>query len=104
MKYANLTAERIVQLRGRAGGTAEGTAHAVAGRSSLDGYRLARADGNAHIGALSTTLTNVGRHARYASEQANELKDADAADLASTHSSGSSRRASNQTIEHSCFI
>ena len=31
-KYASLIAERIVQL----GGTAEGTAHAVAGRSSLD--------------------------------------------------------------------
>src|SRR6059036_1905126 len=38
----NLIAERIVQL----GGVAEGTAHAVAGRSSLDGYRLSSADGN----------------------------------------------------------
>ena len=33
---ANLIAGRIVQL----GGTAEGTVQAVAGRSSLDGYRL----------------------------------------------------------------
>jgi starvation-inducible DNA-binding protein len=74
---ANLIAERIVQL----GGKAEGTAQAVAGRSSLDGYRLASADGNSHIDALSTTLTDFGRHTRYASAQARELKDADTADI-----------------------
>src|ERR1700694_6183663 len=34
-EYTNLIAEHIVQL----GGTAEGTAHAVVGRSLLDGYR-----------------------------------------------------------------
>ena len=50
-EYANLIAERIVQL----GGTAEGTAHAVAGRSALDGYSLATAGGNGHIDALATT-------------------------------------------------
>jgi starvation-inducible DNA-binding protein len=71
-EYANLIAERIVQL----GGKAEGTAHAVAGRSSLEGYRLSSADGNGHIDVLSTTLTDFGRHARYASAQASELKDA----------------------------
>jgi len=64
-EYANLIAERIVQL----GGKAEGTAHAVAGRSSLDGYLLGSAGGNSHIGALATTLTDFGRHARYTSEQ-----------------------------------
>jgi starvation-inducible DNA-binding protein len=74
---ANLIAERIVQL----GGKAEGTAHAVVGRSSLDGSRLATTDGNSHIDALSTTLTDFGRHTRYASVQASELKDADTADL-----------------------
>jgi starvation-inducible DNA-binding protein len=74
---ANLIAERIVQL----GGMAEGTAHAVANRTSLDGYRLATADGNGHIDALSTTLTDFGRHVRYASTQATELKDADTADI-----------------------
>src|SRR5437868_7970687 len=41
-EYANLIAEHIVQL----GGMAEGTAHAVVDRSSLDGYLLATADGN----------------------------------------------------------
>ena len=76
-EYANLIAERIVQL----GGKAEGTAYAVAERSSLDGYQLGSADGNSHIGALSTTLTDFGRHARYTSEQATELGDADTADI-----------------------
>lgn len=76
-EYANLIAEHIVQL----GGVAEGSAHAVAGRSSLDGYLLASVDGNSHINALSTTLIDFGRHARYASEQATELKDADTAHI-----------------------
>src|ERR1700730_17025097 len=74
-EYANQIAGRIVQL----GGKAEGTAQAVAGRSALDGYRLSRADGSGHIGALSTTLTDFGRHVRYASAQASDLQDSDTA-------------------------
>ena len=74
-EYADLIAGRIVQL----GGKAEGTAHSVADRSALDGHGLANADGSGHIGALSTTLTEFGRHTRYASVQATELKDADTA-------------------------
>src|SRR5881227_620422 len=74
-EYANLIAERIVQL----GGKAEGTVQAVAGRSSLDRYWISTAEGNGHIDALSTTLTDFSRHARYASEQASELKDVDTA-------------------------
>lgn len=74
---ANLIAGRIVQL----GGMAEGTLHAVAMRSSLDGYLLATADGNGHIMALSTTLIAFGEVARYACEQATELKDIDTADI-----------------------
>ena len=73
--YADLIGERIVQLDGMA----EGTAHAIASRSSLDRYLLATADGNGHIDALSKTLSDFGRHIRYASEQATELKDADTA-------------------------
>ncbi len=76
-EYANLIAERIVQL----GGKAEGTAHAVDVRSSLDGYLLANADGHSHIDVLSTTLTDFGRHTRYASAQATEMQDADTADI-----------------------
>jgi starvation-inducible DNA-binding protein len=74
---ANLMAARIVQF----GGMAEGTAQAVARRTALDAYRLATADGNGHIDALATTLTDFGRHVRYASAQASELKDADTAAL-----------------------
>ena len=74
-EYANQIAERIVQL----GGTAEGTAHAVAGRSSLDGYRLATAVSNGYIDALALTLTDFGRHVCYASSQTTELMDADTA-------------------------
>jgi starvation-inducible DNA-binding protein len=76
-EYANLIAEHIVQL----GGMAEGTAHAVARRSSLDEYLLATSNGQGHIDALSTTLSAFGKHARYASAQATELNDADTADL-----------------------
>lgn len=76
-EYANLIAEHIVQL----GGMAEGTAHAVARRTSLDEYLLATADGKGHIDALTATLAAFGKHARYASEQATELKDADTADI-----------------------
>jgi len=71
-EYANLIAERIVQL----GGKAEGTVYAVAGRSSLDGHLVAS---TGHIDTLATTLTDFGRHTRYASAQATELKDADTA-------------------------
>ena len=73
-KYANLIAERIVQL----GGKAEGTARVVAERSSLDGYLPASAG---QSDTLSTTLTNFGRHTRYASAQATELRDADTAEI-----------------------
>ena len=76
-EYANLIAEHIVQL----GGIAEGTAQAVARRSSLDEYWLSSADGQGHINAISTTLIAFGKHARYASEQATELKDTDTADI-----------------------
>jgi starvation-inducible DNA-binding protein len=76
-EYADLIAEHIVQL----GGMAEGTAHAVAMRSSLNEYRLSTADGNGHIDALTATLASFGKHARYASEQATELKDVDTSDL-----------------------
>ena len=76
-EYANQIAEHIVQL----GGIAEGTAQAVARRSSLDEYWLSSADGQGHINAISTTLTAFGKHARYASEQAIELRDSDTADI-----------------------
>jgi starvation-inducible DNA-binding protein len=74
-EYTNLIAEHIVQL----GGMAEGTAQAVARRTSLDEYWLATANGQGHSNALSMTLTAFGKHVRYASAQATELKDTDTA-------------------------
>jgi DNA-binding ferritin-like protein len=68
--YANLIAERIVQL----GGTAEGTARVVAGRSALDGYAHAALFGNDPIDALAQTITTFGRHTRSASKQAIEYR------------------------------
>src|SRR5216684_5179978 len=53
-EYANLIAEHIVQL----GGVAEGTAHAVAGRSSLDGHWLSTSYRNGHISALASADGN----------------------------------------------
>src|SRR5947209_8039247 len=72
--YASLIAERIVRL----GGRAEGTAQAVAGRSALNGYGLARVS---HSETLVILLSDFGRHTRYASAQAIELMDADTAAL-----------------------
>jgi starvation-inducible DNA-binding protein len=74
-EYTNLIAEHIVQL----GGMAEGTAQAVARRTSLDEYWLATANGQGHSNALSMTLTAFGKHVRYASAQATLLQDTDTA-------------------------
>src|SRR5213078_1154894 len=58
--YADLIAERIVQL----GGVAEGTARVAAARSRLDEYPLAIADGAAHVEAVARSLSTFGRAAR----------------------------------------
>jgi starvation-inducible DNA-binding protein len=75
-KDANLIAGRIVQL----GGMAEGTARAVARRSSLD-ESLVIAERGRHIMTLSASLVAFGRGLRYACEQAIELKDTDTATI-----------------------
>jgi starvation-inducible DNA-binding protein len=75
--YADQIAEQIVRL----GGMAEGTVQAVARRTSFDEYVLATADGKGYIDALVMMLTSFGKHVRYASDQASEMKDTDTADL-----------------------
>jgi starvation-inducible DNA-binding protein len=75
--YVDLIAERIVQL----GGIAEGTVRVAAGRSRLDEYPLVIADGRAHVEAVSKALSTFGREARATINQANELDDADTADI-----------------------
>ena len=75
--YVDLIAERIVQL----GGVAEGTARVAAGRSRLEEYPLDIADGQAHVEAVSKALSTFGHEARETIDQAEELGDADTADI-----------------------
>ena len=75
--YVDLIAERIVQL----GGIAEGTVRVAAGRSRLEEYPLVIAEGRAHIEAVSKALSTFGREARATINHANELDDADTADI-----------------------
>jgi starvation-inducible DNA-binding protein len=76
-EYVDTIAERVVQL----GGRAEGTARAVAKRSTLAEYAVKSDAGNEHVQALSTALASFGKLARHAIDQSAELKDADTADL-----------------------
>src|SRR5258707_8924903 len=75
--YADLIAERIVQL----GGIAEGTARVAAARSRLDEYQLAIADGAAHVEAVARSLSTFGLAARMTIDETEALDDKDSADL-----------------------
>jgi starvation-inducible DNA-binding protein len=75
--YVDLIAERIVQL----GGIAEGTVRVAAERSRLEEYPLDIADGQAHVEAVAKALSTFGYEARKTIEQAEELEDADTADI-----------------------
>src|SRR5438876_7631015 len=75
--YVDLIAERIVQL----GGSAEGTVRVAAERSRLEEYPLTIADGQAHVEAVSKALSTFGHEARKTIDQADELEDADTADI-----------------------
>ena len=75
--YVDLIAERIVQL----GGIAEGTVRVAAARSRLEEYPLAIADGHDHVEAVSKALSTFGHEARNTINQADELDDADTADI-----------------------
>jgi starvation-inducible DNA-binding protein len=76
-EYVDLIAERIAQL----GGVAEGTVRVAAGRSRLEEYPLDIAEGPAHVQALSKALGAFGHEVRLAIDEADELDDADTADL-----------------------
>jgi starvation-inducible DNA-binding protein len=75
--YADLIAERIVQL----GGIAEGTARRVAARSRLPEYPLAISEGRSHVEAVACALSTFGQAARMSIDEATALDDADTADL-----------------------
>ncbi len=75
--YVDLIAERIAQL----GGIAEGTVRVAAGRSRLEEYPLDIADGQAHVEAVSKALSTFGHEARATIDEAEDLQDADTADI-----------------------
>jgi starvation-inducible DNA-binding protein len=76
-EYVDSIAERVVQL----GGRAEGTARAVAKRSALAEYTVKSDAGRDHVEALSTALASFGKLVRSAINASSELGDADTADL-----------------------
>jgi starvation-inducible DNA-binding protein len=83
-EYVDLLAERVVQL----GGTAEGTARMVAGRTTLDEYPQALASSEGHVEALSSALAGFGSGTRKAIGQVDQLEDADTVDILTEISRG----------------
>lgn len=83
-EYADLLAERVVQL----GGVAEGTVGVVTERSTLVDYPLGLTTGAEHVAALSDALAGFGRTVRVGIEEMNELEDADSADILTEISRG----------------
>src|SRR5213594_5198991 len=83
-QYADLLAERVVQL----GGIAEGTVGVVAERSTLVDYPLGLSTGAEHVAALSDALAMFGRTVRVGIDEMNDLQDADSADILTEISRG----------------
>src|SRR6266403_2168768 len=76
-RVMDLIAERIVQL----GGIAEGTVRVASELSRLEEYPLDIADGHAHVEAVAKALSTFGHEARKTIDEAEELDDADTADI-----------------------
>jgi starvation-inducible DNA-binding protein len=85
--YVDEIAERVIQL----GGVAEGTARMAAKRSSLSEYPAKAVDGHSHVEALSSALAAFGKGARRGIDQADELGDADTADIFTEISRGTDK-------------
>jgi starvation-inducible DNA-binding protein len=75
--YVDTIAERIVQL----GGIAEGTVRVSSSKSRLAEYPLAIADGLSHVEAVARALSTFGQEVRATINAADELDDADTADI-----------------------
>lgn len=75
--YVDDIAERAVQL----GGTAEGTIRHSSERTRLPEYPHGIAEGPSHVNAVSTALAAFGHEVRASIDEADELNDADTADL-----------------------
>ena len=76
-EYADLLAERIVQL----GGVAEGTLGVTASRTGLPDYPLTRLSGQESVAALSDALAAFARSARTGIDETEELEDHVSADV-----------------------
>jgi starvation-inducible DNA-binding protein len=75
--YVDMVAERVTTL----GGTALGTARIAAAESILPEYPLDAVDGAEHVEALAERFAAYGKHIRAAIAIADDLGDADTADL-----------------------
>lgn len=75
--FADEIAERATAL----GGTAEGTLAAVSGHTSLPVWPATIVRGRDYVEALAGTLASFGKVVRLSIDQAEELGDADTADL-----------------------
>ncbi|HVJ87230.1 MAG TPA: DNA starvation/stationary phase protection protein Dps [Caulifigura sp.] len=75
--HVDEVAERITTL----GGTADGGVATVAKRTSLSAYPQNLMSGMKHVDALATAFATVGKVVRKAIDEADELEDADTADL-----------------------
>ena len=77
LEYTDTIAERAVML----GGQTAGTVRAVAGTTALPEYPLGATSGRDHVAAVATVLATFGKSVRQGIDKANELGDADTADL-----------------------
>ena len=75
--WADLMAERAVQL----GGTAEGTLTSVVGRTRLPAYKLGAAGGDAHLKAVIGSVSAFATWVRGAIEEADKADDTGTEDL-----------------------
>ena len=85
--YVDTIAERIVQL----GGIAEGTVRMSGARTRLQEYPLNIADGMAHVEGVARALSTFGREVRNTIGLADELGDADTADIFTEISRGTDK-------------
>lgn len=86
-EYVDLLAERVVQL----GGVADGTVGGVAERSELDEYPVGIGTGEEHVRCLGTALAAFGARMRFTIQEADELEDADSADICTEISRGTDK-------------
>jgi starvation-inducible DNA-binding protein len=76
-EWVDLIAERTTAL----GGVAEGTVQVVSKKTNLSEYPLTISNGPDHVEALASALASFGKLVRASIDKANELGDADTADL-----------------------